>query len=61
MNAEYFLLRQFIMLDKQNSNVEKNPKLLSSRKHSRLAFFGTEYLTDTDPGNILQPPMRPHT
>jgi hypothetical protein len=65
MNAEYFLLRQLITVHLWNSNTEKNPKLLASRKHSWLALFGTEYLMDTDPGNILKhtcaPTLNPPT
>jgi hypothetical protein len=33
MNAEYFLLRKYIMVDLRNSNFEPNPKLVKSRKH----------------------------
>jgi hypothetical protein len=61
MNAEYILLRQYIMVHLQNSNVEPNPKLGTSRKHCWLALFETEYLIDTAMGNILQPPTWPHS
>jgi hypothetical protein len=61
MNAEYILLRKLITVDLWNSNIEQNLKLLNSRKHSLLASFGTEYLTDTDSGNILQPYTCLHT
>jgi hypothetical protein len=61
MNAEYFLLRQYVRVDLCNSNVEPNLQLVTSRKHCWLALCGTEYLTDTDTGNILQPPTRTHS
>jgi hypothetical protein len=61
MNAEYILLRQYIMVHLQNSNVEPNPKLGTSRKHCWLALFETEYLIDPAMGNILQPPTWPHS
>jgi hypothetical protein len=51
-NAEYFLLGQYITVYLQNSNIEPNPKLMTSRKHCWLALFGTEYITDTDMGNF---------
>jgi hypothetical protein len=53
MNAEYFLLRQLITVDLQNKKMDKNLKLMTSRMHSSLALFGTEYLMDTDPRKIL--------
>jgi hypothetical protein len=61
MNAEYFHLRQQLMVDLGNNNFEQIPKLLTSRKHSWLVWFGTQYLTDTYAGNISQLPMRSHT
>jgi hypothetical protein len=61
MNAEYFFLGQYIMVHLRNSNIVPNPKLVTFRKHCWLVLFGTEYITDTDTGNILQQPMRPHT
>jgi hypothetical protein len=61
VNAEYLPLGKYITVHLWNSNVEPNPKLMTSRQHYWRALFGTEYLTDTDMGNILQPPTYPHT
>jgi hypothetical protein len=56
MNAEYFFLRQYITIHLWNSNVEPNPKRVTFKKHCWFALFGTEYIRDTDMGNILQQP-----
>jgi hypothetical protein len=61
MNAEYFLLWEFITFALWNTHFEQYLKLLISRKHSRHAFFGTDYLTDTDTKKIIQPHMHTHT
>jgi hypothetical protein len=61
MNAEYICLRQQLTVDLGNSNFEQIPKLLTSKKHSWCVWFGTDYLTDTDSGNISQPRMRSPT
>jgi hypothetical protein len=61
MNAEYFSLKQQLKVDLLNSNFERIQKLLTSRKHSWLEWFETEYLPDMDAGNILQPPKIPNT
>jgi hypothetical protein len=46
MDFEYFLLTECIIMDLWKRSLS-NPTLLTSRKHSRTALFGTEYLTET--------------
>jgi hypothetical protein len=43
------------------ATLKPNQKLVSSRKDCWLELFGTQYLTDTDAGNIWQPLMCPPT
>jgi hypothetical protein len=40
MNAEYFLLGQYVTVDVGNRSVESIPKLVTSRKHCWLALLG---------------------